>query len=285
MSTDQLLIDAPTLAAQLPDERVRIFDTTVHLQPSDKGYRAVSGLADYESGHIPGAAFLDLIRDTSDTTSGLGFTLPAVDALSAALGALGISRESPVVLYARGHMMWATRAFWLLNYCGHSDVRVLDGGFAGWERAGLPVAQGRSSYAPTTFVPEVRADRFVQLAQMQVLVEAGNTCVVNALPDGVYTGEVSTYGRPGHIPGSLSLPYDQLLADGAFLPTPALRAALEAGQLARPERSVIYCGGGISATIPAFARLLIGLDNTAVYDGSMSEWVRAGLPLRTGTAP
>ncbi len=106
------------------------------------------------------------------------------------------------------------------------------------------------------------------------------------MPEPVYTGEGgAVYGRAGHIPGSLNLPYDNLLDNGAFRGDAELRSALAESGLDGPSRVVAYCGGGISATIPAFARLLVGLNDTAIYDGSMSEWVREGLPLNEGKAP
>jgi thiosulfate/3-mercaptopyruvate sulfurtransferase len=285
MSAD-LLITPDQLAEQLQDPQLRVFDATVHLQPGENGYRLLSGRDDYATAHVPGAAFMDQIEALSDTTTKLGFSLPAADELAAGLGALGISRDTPVVLYATNHTMWATRAFWLLHYLGHDNVRVLDGGFRAWQQAQLPVAVEVSVYPEAKFEAVVHADRFVQLDEMQQIVGNGETCVVSALPEPVYTGAGgSPYGRAGHIPGSLNLPYDKLLNEGAFLPPDELLQALRACGLAGDERVVAYCGGGISATIPAFARLLVGLGATAIYDGSMSEWVREGLPLTEGSAP
>ena len=282
----QLLITPQQLAEELSDPKLRIFDATVHLQRSEKGYTVGSGLDDYLAAHVPGAAFMDQVEALSDTTTRLGFSLPAPEQLAAGLGALGIARDSKVVLYAGSHIMWATRAFWLLHYLGHDNVRVLDGGFAAWQRAELPVAAGAETYPGATFVSDVHPERFVLLEEMQRIVDDGNTCVVNALPEPVYTGEGgAVYGRAGHIPGSVNLPYDNLLEADAFRSDGELRAALAESGLDGEGRVVAYCGGGISATIPAFARLLIGLGDTAIYDGSMSEWVREGLPLNEGSAP
>ena len=89
----EYLIEADALAAALDDRNLKVFDATVHLVPAEKGYRAESGLADYERGHVPGAAFLDQIRAVSDTTTGLGFSLPAPDALQAGLRGVGIAHH------------------------------------------------------------------------------------------------------------------------------------------------------------------------------------------------
>ena len=139
MSTDlvkpEYLIEPHELATRLEAGTVRVFDATVFLEPAERGYRARSGLEDYRQAHVPGAAFLDLIQAVSDTSSGLGFTLPAAEELQNALGAAGVGTATPVVVYSSGHMMWSTRAWWLLHYAGHDNVAVLDGGFAAWQGA------------------------------------------------------------------------------------------------------------------------------------------------------
>jgi thiosulfate/3-mercaptopyruvate sulfurtransferase len=286
MSETQLLIDPIDLVGQLGDPRLRIFDAAVKLELQGKGYRAISGLADYEKEHIPGAAFMDLIETLSDTSTGLGFTLPKADDLAKAIGELGISAEDRVVVYSSAHMMWATRAFWLLSYLGHRRVSVLNGGLSRWQNEGHAVESGINRYAPAHFGAALHPQRFVLLDEMTQIVEAGRHCVANTLSPKVYSGEGSFhYGRPGHIPGSISVPTEDILIEGSFPSLGELRRKLEARGLAGDARTVTYCGGGISATVPAFARLLIGLDDTSVYDGSMSEWIRAGQPLKTGNDP
>jgi thiosulfate/3-mercaptopyruvate sulfurtransferase len=128
---------------------------------------------------------------------------------------------------------------------------------------------------------------FTDLGGMQQAMNDPAVCTVNALSPEVYagTGEMH-YGRRGHIPGSRNLHYDRLMSGPRFAdPDSVHRALSDAGLLAAP-RVVAYCGGGISATIDAFACLLMGHPDVAVYDGSMSEWVRnPDLPLRTGIEP
>jgi thiosulfate/3-mercaptopyruvate sulfurtransferase len=280
----ELLIEPDSLASQLNDPNLRVFDASVFLVPAGSGYKAESGLDKYREGHVPGAAFLDLIRDYSDTGSGLGFTLPAVDDLARAMGASGIGNEHRVVVYSRGHTMWATRAFWLLRYAGHERVSVLHGGFTGWRAAGGAVSAGEESYPPARFTPSPRPELFVDKAGMIAALEDAAVCTVNALSPEVYAGTGSMhYGRRGHIPGSRNLFYDELMDGHRFRPDEALTSALRASGLLDAERVVAYCGGGISATIDAFACLLVGKDSVAVYDGSMSEWARdEALPLTTG---
>ncbi|MFK7915013.1 MAG: sulfurtransferase [Pseudomonadales bacterium] len=288
MSTlrDQYLIEPAALAQRLSDSDVQVFDAAVSLQVRDGGFRAVSGFDDYQAAHIPGAGFLDLIQALSDTESGLGFTLPAPAELARRVGAAGVRSDATVVLYSSGHLMWATRAFWLLRYLGHDRVQVMNGGLAAWQKQGQPTDEGAAAVAAANFQHSVRPELFVTLEEMRSLVEAGQVQTTCALSADVYQGDGDFhYGRRGHIPGSTHLHYEDLLQDGSLLPTAELLGALERGNFASSERVVSYCGGGIAATILAFARLISDCGATGVYDGSMSEWVRAGLPLTTGAVP
>ena len=279
----EYLISVEELAADTASRR--ILDATVFLNPAPTaGYRAESGLERFNAGHIPGAVFLDLIRDASDTSTGLGFSLPAAAQLEGLFRRLGISDDTDVVLYSTGHMMWATRAWWLLHYCGHKRARVLDGGFRAWRDAGLAVTTETATYPEGTFTaapdPALFADKDAVLAA----IGDGDVCTVNALSPEVYAGEGAfSYGRKGHIAGSINVYYDELLDNGHFKAHDALAAVLRDQGLLDAPRVVAYCGGGISATIDAFACLLCGQEAVSVYDGSMAEWVRdESLPMETG---
>lgn len=282
----EYLIEPEALNEHLDAKDLRIYDATVNLVPAERGYRAESGRDAYLGEHIPGAAFLDHIQALSDPSSGLGFTLPTPAALESALQSAGINANSQVVVYSSGHMMWATRAWWLLHYAGVADVRVLNGGLRGWQEQGLTTRSGEEAYPAGTLAINPQAERFVDRDQVLAAIGDSAICTVNALAEDVYTGDAKmSYGRKGHITGSVNVPYATLLDQGRFLPAAALSDALRSGGLLGPEPVYAYCGGGISATIDAFALKLIGKHNVAVYDGSMSEWVRdEALPMTTGPA-
>ena len=279
ISTQQL----DHILATSPDS-LRIFDVTVNLIPNPPGYKAESGLNDYQDKHIPGSAFLDLIRDLSDTTSGLGFTLPAENDLQAGFRKAGINTDSRIVLYSTGHMMWATRAWWMLHTSGHKNVAVLDGGFCKWYEEGRLTSEDVPSFPPGDFTVTFNQDRWADKAAVKQAINDTGTCTINALSPGVYSGEAEmNYGRKGHIENSKNVFYDEVLHKGCFRSAEELKILFsEKGVLDNP-RIIAYCGGGISATIDALALILIGHENVAVYDGSMSEWVRdESLPLVTG---
>ncbi len=279
----EYLISPAELAADLDGRRV--LDATVFLSPAPKGgYRVESGLARFQEGHIPGALFLDLIGDASDASAGLGFTLPPVAQLERLFASLGISNDIEVVLYSSGHLMWATRAWWLLRYCGHQRARVLNGGLEAWRDDGHPLSTAAASHPQGTFKAIPDASAFVGREAVLAALGDGDVCTVNALSPEAYAGEGDfSYGRKGHIAGSINLHHEDLLEDGCFKDGEALRRALSAKGLLAAPRVISYCGGGISATIDAFACLLCGKEEVAVYDGSMAEWARdESLPMETG---
>ena len=282
----EYLISAQELMQQLNDPAVRIYDTSVLLLAAEQGYTSQPGRERYLQEHIPGAGFINLSDDWSDTRSPYNNTLPQIDALAEAIGRDGISNDNLVVLYSSSHLMWATRAWWLLRYAGHTNVKVLNGNLAAWLDAGLPVEAGAKAYAAATFSPSERADVFVSTAEMVAGMEDG-VCTVNALSPALYegTGEFY-YGRRGHIPGSRSLYFSDLLENEFFLPAEQLHQTLEARGMLSASRTLIYCGGGIAATLEGFACALVGQENVGVYDGSMSEWAaNEELPLTLGSKP
>ena len=282
----EYLISAQELMQQLNDPAVRIYDTSVLLLAAEQGYTSQPGRERYLREHIPGAGFINLSEDWSDTRSPYNNTLPQIDALAEAIGRDGISNDNLVVLYSSSHLMWATRAWWLLRYAGHTNVKVLNGNLAAWLDAGLPVEAGAKVYAAATFSPSERADVFVSTAEMVAGMEDG-VCTVNALSPALYegTGEFY-YGRRGHIPGSRSLYFSDLLENEFFLPAEQLHQTLEARGMLSTSRTLIYCGGGIAATLEGFACALVGQENVGVYDGSMSEWAaNEELPLTLGLKP
>jgi thiosulfate/3-mercaptopyruvate sulfurtransferase len=283
----EYLIEPATLEAELDDPNLRLFDATVFLSPGEKGMQVESGQAKYETGRIPGAAFMDLVGDFSDTSTGLGFTLPMPLALQKAFRAAGVSNDSKVVFYSRSHMMWATRAWWLAYYGGHENISVLNGGFARWRDEGRSVEEGIASYPPGDFDIRPKADRFSYKDDVIAATDDPAVCTVNALSPDVYQGTGAMhYGRKGHIPKSMNVFYDDLMDDGVFKDAADLKASLKRVGMLDADRVITYCGGGISATIDAFACLLVGKENVSVYDGSMAEWVKdESLDMTLGEKP
>ena len=272
----EYLIEVEQLQALLAhDSNVRVFDASVLLHRADNGYTAEPGIKAYLDEHIPGAGFIDLLNDWSDTDSPLNNTLLPTRELAAAIGNSGINAEHKVVLYSSGHMMWATRAWWCLHYAGHPNIAVLNGNLSAWRNAGLPTHSGMERYAAESFSAEPNRGAIVSTLEVEQAIEQ-STCIVNALSPELYAGIGDFYyQRRGHIPTSLLLHFDSLLSNEYFLPAEQLSAALSQLGMLHDGKVITYCGGGIAATIDAFACKLLGQHDVAVYDGSMSEWVQS----------
>lgn len=283
------LVSAPDLAAVLDDPRIRVFDTTVVLdRPAGGGpYTPIPQRDAYRAGHVPGAAFVDLVDDLADTNAPHPFALPAPERFAERAGALGIGEGTHVVVYAQESPMWATRLWWLLRFFGFDAISVLDGGLEAWRNAGLPLAAGEQAHPPATFVPvRPRPELLATRADVEAIVADGGTCLINALQPRVFRGEgPSSYSRAGRIPGSVNVPVAALLDDetGRFLSTDAVRTALADGGVPNDQPLVAYCGGGISATVDLFALALVGRDDAKLYDGSLTEWTAdPTLPVEIG---
>lgn len=287
------LVSAAHLAEHLGDPGVVVLDATTFLDRQVDGgpYAVRSGRPTYLEAHLPGAGFVDLHGALSCQPAGQQFALPPPEELAAALGAAGVGDDTHVVAYAQKDPIWATRLWWLLRYLGHDAASVLDGGLPGWQATGLGVQAGECAPRARHLTARPRPDLLVTLPNMADLSAAATAgrpgaWLVNALRPSVFRGEqVTSYSRPGRIPGSVNLPWTSLVdRTTARWKSPAARTeAIAALGIPRTDRVVAYCGAGISATAAVFAWYLEGRDDVALYDGSLAEWTaHEDLPLDLG---
>ncbi len=227
------------------------------------------GRADYEAGHIPGAVYVDLDTELAGPAGGGGrHPLPDPEAFGAVMRRAGVGGATPVVVYDGGQGWAAARAWWLLRWAGHQDVRVLDGGLAGWPGE------------LTTTVPEPAEGDFRPqpggLGLLDADAAAGlarSGLLLDARAAERYRGDVEPIDRVGgHIPGAVSAPTTENVDDkGYFLPAPSLASRFaELGAEAGTEVGV-YCGSGVSGAHQVLALELAG-HRAALYAGSWSEW-------------
>jgi thiosulfate/3-mercaptopyruvate sulfurtransferase len=291
MSGRNGLITTAELAAILDRPSLRLFDCTTYLEPApaDSGvpYIAVPGRRTFEAGHIPGADFLDLQGEFSDSNTELRFMMPSVAQLEAAFGRHGVSAESEVVLYSIGSAMWATRFWWMLKSLGFENLAVLDGGLDKWTLEGRAVETGPAKgYPAATFIAKPKPGFFVDKHATLAASADRNTVVVNALGPQFHKGlEPSRYGRPGRVPGSCNVSAATLFdpQTKAFVSLAEAEAKFAAQGITKDKRVVAYCGGGISATVDLFLLDQLGYKNLTLYDGSMGEWAKdTSLPIETG---
>ena len=284
----EAIVDTAWLAAHAAEPGLRVFDCTTYLlyeTGTGRPYRVGSGRPDYDQAHIPGSGFLDLQGDLSDSSSAFNFTMPGAEDLAARFAARGIGAGTRVVLYARKSMQWATRVWWMLRAIGFDNAAILDGGFDKWHAEGRPTEGAETRYPPATLVAAPRPGLFVGKAVMQAAIGDAGTCTINALAPDLHRGENPRYGRPGRIPGSVNVPVAALVDGEAMTLKPADVVANRFAMVgaSQEKRILLYCGGGIAATLDAFLLHQLGYANLAVYDASMSEWAKdTALPIELG---
>jgi thiosulfate/3-mercaptopyruvate sulfurtransferase len=286
--TQPQLIDTQTLASRLGEDDVVIVDCSVVLHRPEGGgpYRVEAQGDAYRDAHIPGACFADLVSVFADPSARFPFAIPVPDDFASAASAIGIGEGVTVVVYSQASPMWATRMWWLLRYHGFDDVLILDGGLTTWLAEGLPVESGDGPLPkPRPFTVTLRPELLATQADVQASLGDGQTCLVNALTPEAFRGDgVTSYSRPGRIPGSESVPAGSLVNPQTwrYQPIESLRNVL-ARYLEADTAPVFYCGGGISATVDIFAMALLGRDDVRLYDGSLTEWsANPDLPLEIG---
>ena len=296
MQLPKPLVSTDWLEDHLEESSLRIYDVTLYVEykgdsgNSFGGYNLDSATAhnEWAEEHIPGSHFIDINTRLFDSKQSIPFMLPTPESLASAVKELGIADGTAVILFSKGSQMWATRVWWMLRSIGFENVAVLDGGWEKWKYEKRPTNSETSSYPVGYLSISPRPEMWVNKQDMLKAIESGNPTMVNALPHEVYTGELNRYGRPGHLPGSYSVPYDAVInaSTGEFRKPEELRPLFAQSGVLEKDKVIAYCGGGISATIDCMAMALCGQDNVAVYDGSMNEWVLdEKLPLKLGIEP
>lgn len=283
----EFLVETDWLAQHLNDPNVLVFDCTTHLIPDPKiTYQVVPGREDFAKGHIPGAQFIDMLRDVSDTTHRFRFMRQSPEEFATAMRRFGVNNTSRVITYSTANPQWATRMWWLLRVFGFDNAAVLNGGWQKWAREGRAVETGEAKprAAGNFTVREVR-DLMADKDQVLAAIGDGGVCTLNALAPQQHVGTGgNSYGRVGRIPGSVNLPAAHLLDPDTneFLPADELRRRFAA--VGAMDRHVItYCGGGIAASADSFALVMLGHNNVKLYDASMSEWAMdPSLPMEAG---
>ncbi len=283
------LVETAWLEAHLADPNLRIFDCTTHLKPAKSGsdlpYDIVSGRADYDAGHIPGAGFLDLQGELSDNSTPLRFMLPSAEQFAAAMARHGIGDGHRVILYCAGGIMWATRLWWMLRAFGFDNAAVLNGGWDKWHAEGRPSSTTPCTYPAATFTPRPRPGMFVDKDYVKTRLHDRTTVMINALPPELHAGKTpSRYGRPGRVPGSVNVPAGKLLdrETKTFVSVSDAKDRFAAAGVAPNKEVICYCGGGISATVDLFMLHQLGYDRITLYDASMGEWAKdPSLPIET----
>lgn len=271
MSDDpRCLVSVAWLATHLQDDNIVVLDASWHMPAAQR-----SGRAEFEQAHIPGARFFD-IDEVSDQQTDLPHMLPDADGFGAAVGALGISNTTQVVVYDTHGLFSAARVWWMFTAMGHSNVAVLDGGLPAWTAAGHATTSDNANIELVPFKAKLDVAAVTDLEGMQALSRAGTTPILDARPAARFDG-TAPEPRPGlpsgHMPGATSLPFTQVVtADGHLKSADELRRLFEDLGVNLDAPIVTSCGSGVTAAILSLALARCGAVQTSLYDGSWTQW-------------
>ena len=256
----ELLAEPEWLTQVIDDPHVRMVDCS-----SMEGYRRA---------HIPGAVGLPVLNWIKDPEHKAHVMPPQT--FAALMEMLGIGEHTTVVTYDDVNGMLSTRLWWVLTYYGHTQAKVLNGGWQRWLHEGRPVSRDRSSPAPARFTPQVNASMICRLDDVRARLERPDVVLLDVRSRAEWTGEDRQGNqRGGHLPGARH--HDWLQTTSAderrvFKPAAELRYGFE-DLGATPDKEIVtYCQVGLRAAHQAFVLALLGYERVRNYDASMAEW-------------
>lgn len=258
------LVSVDWLQKHLFDPQVIVFDCRYDLLAPG------SARADYESGHIPGAYYLDLEVDLAGPLGDHGgrHPLPTAELFAQCMAHKGVTANTYCVAYDIDGV-GSARLWWLLRYFGHDQALVLDGGLRAWQRSGGLVTAEPTPPRQGNF--EARPGH-LPIVDGTLLTTTNGHYLMDSRSAPRYRGEVEPIDHvAGHIPGAKNYDY-QLVFDEPARYRPASHLANHFGEIASQAKPIVYCGSGVSACVNLFALNLIGVE-AALYPGSWSDWI------------
>lgn len=278
------LVSTEWLANNLASPDLRIVDASYYL-PNE----GLDPRHEFEIQHIPGAVFFD-IDEIADSNSDLPHMLPESFKFASRVRRLGLGDGLRYVIYDQRGIWSAPRVWWTFRYFGHDEVAVLDGGLPKWLAEGRAVEEGPASADERHFTARMNSFMLRDCDQLRANLNSGREQVVDARAQGRFEGsapEPRDGLRSGHIPGSLNLPFTELIdpANQTMRSKDEIRARFEAAGVDLTRPIVTSCGSGITAAVLSLGLALLGHRDNALYDGSWVEWGGSQeTPVETGSA-
>jgi thiosulfate/3-mercaptopyruvate sulfurtransferase len=264
------LVSTQWLEQHIHDENLAIVD--VRMSPVGQVPKK-DMVAEFERGHIPGAVFFD-IDDVADKNTPLPHMLPTAEAFSAAVGKLGINEKQTIVFYDEGNQFSAPRGWWTFRNFGAKNVFVLDEGLQGWTSRGNELETGPAQPTPAAFHAHFNAEAVVNMQQVEQAMQ-NKLQILDARAAPRFHAQAPE-PRPGlhrgHIPGSINIPYGDLLENGRFKSLDALKKTFSDKGVDIHAPTIVSCGSGVTAAVLALGLQSLDAKQVKLYDGAWSEW-------------
>ena len=262
--------DQEWVLKSLNENHVRIIDCRFSLAEPEKGKQ------EYLQDHIPGAVFFDLEKDLSSPkqTYGGRHPMPVLEEFISKLENAGIDENKLVVAYDNGEGAYAARFSWMLQYLGHENVYVLDGGYKVWVEASYPVTKEIPVFGKTEFHFRVQPELLATTEEVREVVEKQltNKILIDSREEKRFLGiEEPIDNKAGHIPGAINIPWMEGLSDSHYKPVEKQKQRFE--NLGPAKEIIVYCGSGVTAAPNYLALREAGFEKVKLYVGSFSDWI------------
>jgi thiosulfate/3-mercaptopyruvate sulfurtransferase len=263
-----VLISSEWLANHQGDTNLVVVDCRFALADPQLGHQQ------YLQGHIPGAYYLDLNQDLASPVQQHGgrHPLPDITTLATKLSQMGVTAQTLIVAYDDSRFAFAARLWWLLKYMGHDRIAVLEGGFAAYQSAGLPISNDLPIKREGLFVPQIHSELAVNIHDVVQRQKDSSTKIVDSREADRYQGKSEPIDLiAGHIPGAVNYPWQQVTDERGWM-----RSSEELkeywSEVLNADEVVVYCGSGVTACVNLLALEVAGKPTAKLYVGSWSDW-------------
>ena len=266
------LVSTAWLAEHLKDPDLRIVDATYSVP--GMGREAQAEFAQHNV--IPGTVTFS-IDDISDKGNPLPHMLPTPDFFAKKVGDLGLGNDNRIVVYDNTSMIGAPRVWWMFRVFGHDNIAILDGGLGKWVKENHPLTDKHTMPTARNFKSQFRSNLVRDKKSILGNLKSKAEQILDARAAGRFNGTLPELrpGMPsGHIPGSLNLPFGEIMdtQTGTFLPKEQIKERFSKAGVALDKPIVTSCGSGVTACVLAVGLHLLGRADVPIYDGSWSEW-------------
>jgi len=281
LNTKSALVSCEWLRQNLYCPNLVILDATFFLPRQQRNARE-----EFKLQHIPGAQLFD-IDEIADLNSPLPHTLPRPAQFAEQVGQIGIDNDTCVLIYDNNHFLASARAWWMLRVFGLDKVKIVDGGLTRWKHLRFPLTSNLIKPVSKVFNTVFNSELFLDLEKMQIVQQQGSKLILDSRSEDSFNGQRplnDTGLHPGHIPGSINIPYQNLFAkdEHTLLPVEQLRQIFSEAAVDLSKPIVTSCGSGVSAALLLLALYQIGIHEVPMYDGSWAQWGRqTDLPRQT----